>query len=88
MPYQSHTQDPEECGRRRLSFFAYQLLLPDESTPAGATARRLHTSHWQDLQWLAAHGFPTSPDNRLCPSFEQAVDEAEKWMGTRDQLGV
>lgn len=45
---------------RPLSFIAYEALVPggDRATP--------WRHHWEKLQALAAYGFATNPENRLC----------------------
>mmetsp|Transcript_30559 Transcript_30559/g.72751 ORF Transcript_30559/g.72751 Transcript_30559/m.72751 type:complete len:252 (-) Transcript_30559:640-1395(-) len=72
--------DPEASAQRRLSFVAYQLLLPPGRQEEVG-------SHWESLRRLSALGFPVSPDNRLARGFAGAAEAAELWMGTRGSLG-
>ncbi|BDG04351.1 NAD-dependent DNA ligase LigA [Anaeromyxobacter oryzae] len=44
-------------ARRPLSFIAYEALVPEDGR---------WKTHWQKLQELAALGFETNPENRLC----------------------
>jgi len=60
---------------RPLSFIAYEALVPG-SEPDGSEGRRAEAkpehsaatwkTHWEKLQALAAFGFETNPENRLC----------------------
>jgi DNA ligase (NAD+) len=59
--------DPRVTATRPLSFVAYEALVP---APAGrsdeAAAARRWRAHWEKLAEIAAWGFETNDQNRLC----------------------
>jgi len=77
-------------GTRPLSFIAYEALVPGPE-PDGSAGRRAEAkpehpaapwkTHWEKLQALAAFGFETNPENRLCRGIAEVRryrDEMEK----------
>jgi len=69
--------DPSVTAERPLSFFAYGL-----GQVEGVTAE----SQWDALNYIRTLGLPVSDDVRLCPSLDEAIAYANKWMAKRDDL--
>jgi DNA ligase (NAD+) len=65
--------DPEEVRRRRLRFFAYQLVVVEGTFKA--------TAHHQILDRLAEWGFEVEPHRALCRSIEEVSALAAEWEG-------
>ncbi|KAF8060461.1 ligA [Scenedesmus sp. PABB004] len=75
--------DPDEAAARRLSFKAYQLILPEGAPRAPATQAAA-------LAWMKRAGIATTaPPDGVGPwrGFSAAVEAAERWMEARDSLG-
>ncbi|MCB1151193.1 NAD-dependent DNA ligase LigA, partial [bacterium] len=73
------TLDAAEVGRRRLSAFFYQLLLPEDA--AGPS------THRQEMERLQALGLPVNPFLRVgadVPELERALAELEALRPTLD----
>ncbi|MHB8151788.1 MAG: NAD-dependent DNA ligase LigA [Vulcanimicrobiaceae bacterium] len=71
--------DPNLTAQRKLSFFAYQLLLPEAATHAPAT-------QWEALQALRDYGFPVNPNIRQCPTIDDVMAYCRAWEERRDGL--
>ncbi len=67
--------DPALTARRRLSFFAYQLVA-DESM----------RSQWETLRRLEALGFPVNPNIARAETLDKVLDYCRKWEERRDEL--
>ena len=65
--------DPEEVRRRRLRFFAYQLVVVEGAFTA--------TMHHEILDRLAAWGFEVESHRTLCRSIEDVSALAVAWEG-------
>ncbi len=65
--------DPEEVRRRRLRFFAYQLVVVDGELDA--------STHHEVLNRLAAWGFHVEQHRMLCASIDEVSRLAEEWEG-------
>ena len=63
---------------RRLDYYTYFLL--DES------GRTMFDSHWESLEWLAAHHFKVNPKRRLCENVDQVIEFWKHWDKERDGL--
>jgi DNA ligase (NAD+) len=63
--------DPEEVRRRRLRFFAYQLVVVEGELKA--------TAHHQILDRLEAWGFVVETHRTLCASIDEVSALAEEW---------
>jgi DNA ligase (NAD+) len=63
--------DPAESRRRRLRFFAYQLL-----PVRGSVAARTHA---EVLALLAEWGFPVEKHHTVLPDIASVVEAAEEW---------
>jgi DNA ligase (NAD+) len=68
-------QDPAEVARRPLDVFFYQLI-GDLSI----------ATHYEALGAIAEMGLPSSPDVRLVPDIESAVEECLSWQDRRHDL--
>jgi DNA ligase (NAD+) len=69
--------DPALTAQRRLSFFAYQLVVDDE-----AQSR----TQWEALERLRALGFPVNPHAARAACFDEVVDYCARWEDRRDSL--
>lgn len=69
--------DPGITAARRLDFYSYFLLVD---------GRPHFTSHWESLEYLAAHGFKVNPDRRLCRDVEELLAFFREWEEKRDEL--
>lgn len=69
--------DPTITARRRLHFFAYGIGQSDGWQPASQTAL---------LEALAAWGFRTNPERRLCAGIEAVWQFCEEWESRRHDL--
>lgn len=69
-------KDPREVARRRLHFFAYQLLLDGD----------LFQTQSQALEMLSAWSFKAN-QHRLCMDLEAVLDYCNDFYARRDQLG-
>jgi len=63
--------DPAEARRRRLHFFAYQLLVLEGGPPP--------TSHHAALDTLAAWGFPVEPHRTVLPGLAEVLAFTAEW---------
>ncbi len=68
--------DPALTAQRRLSFFAYQLVLG---------GNRVRTQ-WDGLRRLEQCGFPVNPHVARLPSLEAVVEYCREWERRRDDL--
>ncbi|MBX3004656.1 MAG: NAD-dependent DNA ligase LigA [Anaerolineales bacterium] len=69
--------DPSITASRALTFYVYNILAADGPVPA---------TQWETLQYLAALGFPTAPESRLCNDIEDVVAAYKEWGAARDTL--
>lgn len=70
--------DPQQAGRRRLSFFAYQVARAE-----GLTL----THHSQALELLARWGFAVNPGWRRCTALGEVHAFIAEWGARRPALG-
>lgn len=63
--------DPKEARRRRLAFFAYQIVVVDGSPP--------RATHHEHLELLAAWGFPVEAHHQLAEGIEAAIEATDRW---------
>jgi DNA ligase (NAD+) len=66
--------DPALTARRRLSFFAYQLVVAEAD------------SQWEALRRLESFGFPVNPNIARAQTLENVLDYCATWEERRDQL--
>jgi len=66
--------DPALTARRRLSFFAYQLAVPDAVT------------QWDALNRLRDLGFPVNPNVERAPGIDDVLAYCSRWEARRDEL--
>lgn len=71
--------DPSLTARRRLSFFAYQLVVEDDALPAPQT-------QWEALERLRALRFPVNPHVARAPELDAVIAYCERWEERRDSL--
>ena len=69
--------DPTITAARRLDFYGYFLLV--DGKPHFA-------SHWESLDYLAAHGFKVNPHRRLCADVDALFAFFRQWEDQRDSL--
>lgn len=69
--------DPRQVARRRLEFFAYEIVPGDEYEVV---------SHWETLRQLEAWGFPVNPDRHRCEDIEAALAYCDAWVEKRFTL--
>ena len=62
---------------RRLDFYPYYLLV--EGQPAFDT-------HWQALEWMAAHRFKVNSKRRLCRNIDEVLEFCLQWERGRETL--
>jgi len=70
--------DPALTAQRRLSFFAYQLLVDD----GGPQVR----TQWESLRRLEALGLPVNPNIARAASLDDVVEYCREWEAKRDEL--
>ena len=68
-------KDPSESAKRPIEIAIYQLGWSDGAIPG---------SHWEVLQWLAALGFPTTPDASRQATLDETVADCEAWVPRRE----
>ncbi len=66
--------DPALTAQRRLSFFAYQLAVPDSAT------------QWEALRRLRDLGFPVNPNVERAPALDDVLAYCRRWESRRDEL--
>ncbi len=66
--------DPALTARRRLSFFAYQLVVPESG------------SQWEALERLRSFGLPVNPNVARAPAIDDVIGYCEGWERRRDEL--
>lgn len=66
--------DPKEARRRRLSFFAYQIVVVDGPPP--------RSTHHEHLELLAAWGFPVEEHHQLVDDIDAAITVTDQWQDT------
>ncbi|HEX3458310.1 MAG TPA: NAD-dependent DNA ligase LigA, partial [Candidatus Baltobacteraceae bacterium] len=70
--------DPALTAQRRLSFFAYQLVV-DEGAPQVRT-------QWESLRRLEDLGLPVNPNIARAASLDDVVEYCRQWEAKRDEL--
>lgn len=70
--------EPSITASRRLDYYAYFLL--------GETGEPICDSHWESLDWLAAHDFKVNPKRRLCADVDEALAFCREWEAKRESL--
>ena len=70
--------DPRATAERPLSIWSYALGTTDG-------IRRL-TTHYDEVQWLAEHGFKTNPDTAQHQSIEEVLERCHWWLDRRDKI--
>jgi DNA ligase (NAD+) len=71
--------DPALTAQRRLSFFAYQLVVDEGGAPPVAT-------QWEALERLRALGFPVNPNIARAATLDEIVEYCTAWERQRDEL--
>ncbi|MGA7395904.1 MAG: NAD-dependent DNA ligase LigA, partial [Solirubrobacterales bacterium] len=70
--------DPKATAERPLSIWSYALGTTDG-------IRQLDT-HWDEVRWLAEHGFKTNPDTASHDTIEEVLERCLWWLENRDRL--
>jgi len=70
-------QDPREVARRPIRFFAFDLLLEDQSE---------YPTQKSKMDLLRELGFPVSKHFKVCQSLDEIFDVIEEWDELRHQL--
>ncbi|MGK2954475.1 MAG: NAD-dependent DNA ligase LigA [Solirubrobacterales bacterium] len=70
--------DPKATAERPLSVWSYAL-----GTTEGI--RQLDT-HYDEVQWLAEHGFKTNPDTARHKTIEEVLERCQWWLDNRDSI--
>ena len=70
--------EPSITASRRLDYYTYFVF--DEQ------GRPLFPSHWESLEWLAAHGFKVNPKRRMCADVEEALAFCRDYEEQRETL--
>ncbi|MDQ2700642.1 MAG: NAD-dependent DNA ligase LigA, partial [Actinomycetota bacterium] len=68
--------DPRATAERPLSIWSYALGTTDG-------IRQLDT-HWDEVQWLAEHGFKTNEDTARHSTLEEVLERCHWWLDNRD----
>jgi DNA ligase (NAD+) len=69
--------DPRQVARRRLEFFAYEIV-PGDGYQV--------TSHVKTLEQLMAWGFPVNPEHAYCLDIDGVLDFCDQWQVKRHEL--
>ncbi len=94
--------DPRLTAERKLSFFAYSLVLPSVMVSDAPKAHqsnhgraanevsvdeaRTPRTQWQALQYLKGLGLPVNPHIARCASVDEVIAYCERWEAKRDEL--
>ena len=70
--------DPKATAERPLSIWSYALGTTDG-------IRALDT-HYDEVEWLAEHGFKTNPDTAQHNTIEEVLERCNWWLERRDQI--
>jgi DNA ligase (NAD+) len=70
--------DPKATAERPLSIWSYAL-----GTTEGI--RQLDT-HYDEVRWLAEHGFKTNPETARHKSIEGVLERCQWWLDNRDRI--
>src|SRR5581483_3849265 len=70
--------DPALTAARRLSFFAYQIVVDEGAPPP--------RSQWEALRRLEALGFPVNPNVARAAAFDDVIAYCRTWEAQRDEL--
>lgn len=70
--------DPRATAGRPLSIWSYALGTTDG-------IRQLNT-HYDEVQWLAEHGFKTNPDTVQHKTIEEVLERCHWWLDNRDRI--
>ena len=74
--------DPRLTAERKLSFFAYSVVL-GTAEPVEARAPR---TQWDSLQLLKQLGLPVNPHVGRCKDIDEVAAYCERWEAKRDEL--
>lgn len=69
-------QDPREVAGRKMHLYAYFLYAEEANLD----------SHWENLQVLAALGFPVNEQRRRCSSIDEVIAFWKRWEARRETL--
>ncbi|MGB0121407.1 MAG: NAD-dependent DNA ligase LigA [Solirubrobacterales bacterium] len=70
--------DPKATAERPLSIWSYALGTTD--------GIRQLDCHWDEVRWLAEHGFKTNPDTATHDTIEAVLERCHWWLENRDRL--
>ena len=69
--------DPAIAAERPLAVWAYGI---------GALEGLAFDTHYEEIEWLTDHGFPTNPDTAVQDSIEEVLARCEWWRDRREDL--
>jgi DNA ligase (NAD+) len=69
--------DPKLAAERPLSVWCYQV---------GVAEGLSFKTHWEALQWLAAHGFRVNRDIKVLTGEEEVIEQCLQWQRRRGEL--
>ncbi len=69
--------DPAIAAERPLAVWAYGI---------GALEGLAFDTHYEEIEWLTDHGFPTNPDTAVQESIEEVLARCEWWRDRREDL--
>ena len=70
--------DPKATAERPLSIWSYALGTTDGIRELG--------THFDEVEWLAEHGFKTNPDTAQHRSIEEVLERCHWWLDRRDRI--
>ncbi|MEM1293630.1 MAG: NAD-dependent DNA ligase LigA, partial [Cyanobacteria bacterium P01_H01_bin.162] len=75
--------DSRIVAARRLDFFAYTLLIPEDADSGGLVAPG---TQWESLEHLQKMGFKVNPHRALCQTADDVATFYDRWSTERQDL--
>jgi DNA ligase (NAD+) len=75
--------DSRIVADRRLDFFAYTLIIPDQVEPGGLS---LPSTQAESLETLQSLGFKVNPNRALCQTADEVAEFYDRWSTARHDL--
>src|SRR5581483_2923078 len=76
--------DPRLTAERKLSFFAYSVIVSSRTAPSGVEGDI--RSQWQALHYLKQLGFAVNPHIAQCETIDDVIAYCAEWETKRDEL--